>query len=668
MYPFHQGHPPKAQPTFVRGSFGKNRSHLPVYRIAIIGGGPKGTYGFERLAAQLKAHPIAGPVEIHVFNRTEHFGAGDVYRPDQPDFLLINFSIGNINMWLQESDDEPRAVVPNPRPLTAWLRHKHQPPLEVSDLDYASRAQVGRYLMDGFRSIITHLPANVTSKQIVGEVVDVRPVRANYRIRVRNNKGDEYEMAEQYHKVLLATGHPRPPRVAEHARLRDFCQQNRAFSYVPFIYPVDQKLRAISAGANVAVKGLGLTFVDAVLALTEGRGGTFSRDDSTQRLIYHPSGSEPKRIYPFSRSGLPMLPRGPRFGPSSTKLCVFTEAVVDKLISSDPNEKIDFEQELWPLLRLEMTIAYYRVLFQQHDETLTVDDLSDCGTYISAQIEQFHRKYPAAERFTPEHFLDPLGQMQDDQPYEHHQFIVDYLRRAIDEAKRGETNSPWMAVVAVWREATPLFGCIYEFGGLWPDAQRLFAEQYSSSLSRITFGPPIVSMEKILAVAEAGILNFELSRAAEIRVDDQKRIFTLQSSHVDSAQTVQAVIDARIPKVSLMNESARLYRNLVRRGLVVPFENRAADSDVVYRPGCIALNEDGYVIDKLGRKNRAIAATGTPTEGITFDNDSLSRLRNNFVSQWAKQTRQEIEEYYAEYQSNQIRTLSTANAHYSPMG
>jgi hypothetical protein len=27
---------------------------------------------------------------------------------------------------------------------------------------------------------------------------------------------------------------------------------------------------------------------------------------------------------------------------------------------------------------------------------------------------------------------------------------------------------------------------------------------------------------------------------------------------------------------------------------------------------------------------------GTPTEGVTFDNDTLSRKRNNFASHWAQ--------------------------------
>ena len=56
------------------------------------------------------------------------------------------------------------------------------------------------------------------------------------------------------------------------------------------------------------MKGIGLTFIDAVLSLTEGRGGTFERMPDG-RLSYRASGGEPATILPFSRSGLPMAPK-----------------------------------------------------------------------------------------------------------------------------------------------------------------------------------------------------------------------------------------------------------------------------------------------------------------------------------------------------------------------
>ncbi|MBA3985763.1 MAG: FAD/NAD(P)-binding protein, partial [Flavobacteriales bacterium] len=71
-------------------------------KIAIVGLGPKGLYGLERILAQINANPISETVEIHLFNKTKYLGAGDVYRSDQPSYLLMNFSNAFIQMWPEE--------------------------------------------------------------------------------------------------------------------------------------------------------------------------------------------------------------------------------------------------------------------------------------------------------------------------------------------------------------------------------------------------------------------------------------------------------------------------------------------------------------------------------------------------------------------------------------
>lgn len=617
----------------------------PVYRIAIIGVGPKGLYGFERLAAQLKSYPVSGPVEIHLFNRTAHFGSGDIYRTDQPNYLLINFCIGNINMWI---DEAPPPVAPCPLPLTAWLQQKHDPPLPVDDLDYAPRALVGRYLEAGLQAIADHLPAHVGLRYVVGQVEDLQPSDVGYKIKYREPNGQLVETDATYQQVLLATGHPPPPKPVGDDTYTNFCRRHPKCGYIPFVYPVSTKLQGVPAHSMVAMKGIGLTFVDAALALTEGRGGCFERNQHNE-LVYRPSNTEPACIYPFSRSGLPMLPRGPAFGSSQTRLHIFTKEAVATLYQNAPTGQLDFSDQLWPLLQQEMVVAYYTVLFRRAGWTLEIADKPSPEQRIqhaTEQIENFHKEHPDQKRFLPDLFLDPLKDTCTAAPENHHRFIVGYLQKAIEHARQGEVESPWMAVVAVWREATPIFGDLFRFGGLKPASHRLFAERFNGSLSRVTFGPPIESMEKIVALAKAGFVNFGLSRSATVEPQPDAESFCLQSHYTGAKQNVSYVIDARIPKVSLTNNSTDLYRNLLERRLIRSFENVSNSDHDLYRPGCLDLSLDGCVIDADGNSNKSITVTGTPTEGVTFDNDSLSRTRNNFVSRWAARVRNEIEEYY----------------------
>ncbi|WP_244925730.1 FAD/NAD(P)-binding protein [Corynebacterium bovis] len=66
------------------------------------------------------------------------------------------------------------------------------------------------------------------------------------------------------------------------------------------VYPPDG-LRSIPAGARVLVRGAALTFIDAALELTVGRGGRFVGTGTG--LTYRPGGGEPAVIRPVCRSG-----------------------------------------------------------------------------------------------------------------------------------------------------------------------------------------------------------------------------------------------------------------------------------------------------------------------------------------------------------------------------
>ena len=67
--------------------------------------------------------------------------------------------------------------------------------------------------------------------------------------------------------------------------------------------------------------------------------------------------------------------------------------------------------------------------------------------------------------------------------------------------------------------------------------------------------------------------------------------------------------------------------------MVRPFQNLNAEDN--YFTGGIDLTENGNPIDENGKVIENITVYGTPTEGVTFDNDTLSRSRNDFGSIWA---------------------------------
>ena len=273
---------------------------LPPIHIAIIGGGPKGIYGFERLVAQCKAIRPTSTIIVHIFNRTKHFAAGEIYNPDQPDFLKMNVCRWAISMW--QPDEVPQAVC---TPLTFEQWEDSNSTNQITQKEkFPSRKLVGEYLIDGYERIKKEMPSCMILHEEVAEVIDMNRTEDGYKLIVKDQFYEENQLQDIFKYVLLTTGHPTPSPFAKERFIDTPLETN----LIPFIYPIHPNLDTVAPESVIGIKGMGLTFTDAVLALTEGRGGKFDKDPEGN-LTYHTSGLEPKLILPFSRNGLLMTPR-----------------------------------------------------------------------------------------------------------------------------------------------------------------------------------------------------------------------------------------------------------------------------------------------------------------------------------------------------------------------
>ncbi|MBL3658319.1 FAD/NAD(P)-binding protein [Fulvivirga sediminis] len=595
--------------------------------MAIIGGGPKGMYGLERLIAELNSEATCAPVEIHIYNRTRHFGSGDVYRTDQPLFLKMNVPNSAIDIWLRE---EPECPVKDTSTFTEWINQNPDVTDNLAPDDYSSRAIVGQYLEDGLKKILSQLPPRVIVKLIQGSVSDLKKVDKHYLIKTESNNSGNWH-PHHYSHILLATGHPSKSLTHEEQEWVHFSKTEPRTGYIPFIYPVQQALQNIDPGSTVGLKGMGLTFVDAVLALTEGRGGQFITQG--EKLTYISSGQEPSKIYPFSRTGIPMIARGPKIDANHTLKFFTSENIKD-------NNRHDFEKDLLPLIKLEMKYAYYNVLFQQHQ--FDFNDISLTDKKLEQAIQTFHELHPEIAFFDIDTYLNPLEKTDIKSGNDFHSFTVSYLRKGNSEAEIGTEKSAFAAVSQVWSKVTPTFIDIFKFGGLRPHSHENFIKNYSGLLNRVTYGPPVENMQKMVALAEHGLLSFRIGPCSNIALNKEKASFEIESKINKEITRVDYLIDARIPKIDIDKANHGLYYNLLKRGEIKLFQNECKETNQMFKPGCMTIEPSGYIVDAHNNVNKAIAATGAPTEGVTYDNDALSPHRNNFVSKWARNIKNEL--------------------------
>jgi hypothetical protein len=285
---------------------------LSAPTVAIVGLGPKGLHCLERLCAEFAACPRDEPLVVHIFDRA---GCSPIYDTTQPDHILVNVAVGEIDVW--DAVDPPPAAGRGPS-FIEW----YGAPLTGNE--YLPRSVVGRYLCDCLQRILDHVPAGMTIVRHGEEVTDI-------------DDGVLQPAGIRADTILLATGHQRRDgaggKPAPHAR------------FIPFVYPVTEMMRPVTVGSRVAMLGIGLTFIDAVLELTEGRGGRFV--DGT----YLRSGNEPAVIYPYSRTGLPMTPKPDDLPPELRKLRYVTEEALAELRRRG---QVDFERDVVPLIDREL--------------------------------------------------------------------------------------------------------------------------------------------------------------------------------------------------------------------------------------------------------------------------------------------------------------------------
>lgn len=200
--------------------------------------------------------------------------------------------------------------------------------------------------------------------------------------------------------------------------------------------------------------------------------------------------------------------------------------------------------------------------------------------------------------------------------------FINHVEHLISEAEKGELKSPLMAATAVWREASTWIAELYQFGGFTGNSQK-YMDQLFGAICRTSYGPPVANMKKILALLKAGIIQtFWVDQIKVEYTESEKRYLLYNNDH---SKFVDYIVDARIARPNLQNHNATLYQMMADNNLISPFQNEG------YLPGCINLSNSGKVIHI---KDLPIYCYGTNTEGILFDNDSLSRKKNNITPFW----------------------------------
>ncbi|MFF8378744.1 FAD/NAD(P)-binding protein [Streptomyces sp. NPDC015661] len=558
--------------------------------LVVIGTGPRGISVLERMAARLADSDPEQEIRIYAVDDVE-VGVGRVWRTDQDDWYTMNTVAGQITMYSGVPDDGPWRPGAGPA-LDEWSRATAgERPLGPDD--YASRQTYGRYLRTVFRTVRDSLPAHVDLVGMNSRVtrLERRPV-GGWLVEL-----DQAPFLVAADQVLLATGHPvNEPDVFEQ-RMLDFAGRHEGVRYLAGDSAADMPLdtATVPAGSTVAVKGLGLSFYDVMLALTVGRGGEFKRGDD-ETLTYLPSGQEP-RIVAGSRSGLPIPARGVnQKAPDHTYRPLFLtkEAVQEareRRQERDGHRQLSFASDVLPLLMRELDHVYGQVHAASGDH----------GEPAALDLDALARPFRGEDFDSPEDFRRRL---------------LTVMRADLREAHRGNARGPLKAALDVLRDTRNVVREAVDYGGLLPAShEEEFDRAFLPGNALLSAGPPAERVEQLVALIEEGVVEIA-GPGTVFDTDEEAGLFRIASPSVEgSARRATALVDARIPTPDLRRDTSALTRTLLASGVISEYLRTGPDGGGARATGGLNVTRSPFrVIAADGTAHDDLYALGIPTE------------------------------------------------------
>ncbi|MFJ9418142.1 FAD/NAD(P)-binding protein [Streptomyces sp. NPDC101227] len=573
--------------------------------VVIVGAGPRGTGLLERMAANAPELYAGRPLDLHLVDPYPP-GGGRVWRHDQSPLLWMNSTAEDVTMFTDASVEQAGPVRPGPS-LAQWAEAVRTGEIRLrpeaggapaapgladaiaalGPRDFPGRRLGSAYLAWVYERSVAALPPGIAVHEHRGTAVRVTgPRDGRQEVWLR---GRPTPLAADL--VVLAQGHLESELPQEQRELGDFAARH-GLTYLPPAFTADADLSALRPGEPVIVRGFGLAFIDLMVLLTEGRGGTYAHA-ADGALTYRPSGREPV-LHVGSRRGVPYhskigyeldgeRPPVPRF---------FGPEQVDALLAR-PGE-LDFGRDVWPLIDKELGFAHYHRLFAAHpgrtlmnwpdfEEKYAAADPGSAalGALVSAAVPD------PADRLDLDALDHPLAGVR----YRDGEALQEGLRGYIeaDLARRHDpAHSPDLAVFLA---LLSVYGQLTRIGDRGPWWHGFF--------SYLASGPPGPRLRQLLALSRAGVVRF-LGAGTTVTADERRGVFRARGASVPGAALeARALVEARLPEPAVAHSRDALLRALHADGAAAApsVELLTGGGD----PQLLAVDPaDGRILDRSG--------------------------------------------------------------------
>jgi len=563
-------------------------------KLAIIGLGPRGLYALENLLEQLsKSNKV---VDIIVFENSEQLGAGYVWHDAQPDSNWINITERALSGIEKRPEITYADIVIEPFPsYHDWCNFSLKP----SEIDtFPPRNKLGKYLVERYSSIEKTVKNLATFNLIKSEVKSIN-YSDNYKIEIKTaNK------AWICDDVLLTIGH-QPTELSEqlHMWKSHVTNQNELRLYdTP--YPISELSNIKNnTGLTIGIRGFGLGMIDVMRYLVINNYGNFKVvDNATLETVYYKVKKQQLTLIPFSLDGLPLVPKPLNetidnwYKPTKQEL-EFFKAEIETVAQSEISPKgINFL--IAPMAKIASRI------FMDLNENAVAHKLT--ATAIEVKILNW---------LADANYQDKLLQ---DEKIPTEQLIQAYINMALGKVP----VSLDFCIGQVWRHCQPTLYKAFSHPKLNNDIIKKVIDLDERS-KRYSYGPPIESMQQILALIDANVLSLAF-------VNDPKINLISNGWHLTNSKEKSIVctvmINSILDEPKILDIKTFLVKNLLNNKLIQPIHSELG----------IETSADGYVISPADKPNLPIAVLGRLAKGSVIGVDAILECFGPRIVDWAK--------------------------------
>ncbi|RKN78699.1 FAD/NAD(P)-binding protein [Ulvibacterium marinum] len=573
-----------------------SKNHENEQVVAIIGGGPRGLSALESLHKALANKDFKGKVKTLLFEETDQLGNGPVYHLGQPDTNWLNVSERGLTIPKRESINGSGFAIPSFPSYQTWSGFDERKDVGTIPDKFPLRSELGTYLGERYAAITKDLLMLGKLEVVLAKVTSLD--YSDGKFKITTNVKETYSADE----VVLTIGH-QPTKVDRQlTKWKEKLEADTALQLFTAPYPVEDISKDVKEDDVIALRGFGLAMIDVARALTEGLGGSFELlDKDTRKMSYRPSEKNGVQLVPFSLDGLPMTPKPLHLNldkpyiPSEAELEAFAERLRNSVRKggkvSDTRFLID---AITPLIVKKYCSlgdsVYAHTLTEGELEKLVANWLEDGSTEDSLIIS---KSLPAYQSMTA--FVEMATG--------HSKISLDYC------------------IGQVWRHCQPSMYKELSFTNL---DDELIAEiiQLDERLKRYSYGPPVDSLQQLLALVDAGAMTFDFVNNPEITQTAEGWKLERDDKRVIANSMVDSVLDS--PK--LLEVNSPLVKSLLSDSLVEPVHS------------ALGINTAENALVELGAENNILplAVLGRLAKGTIIGVDAILECFGERSELWAE--------------------------------